>query len=80
LKPILIEASFQQWGLDFIGEFKDNSSNGNPCIFIATDYFTKWVEANPTKKETEEVFINFLSDRIITKFGAPATITTSNAK
>lgn len=28
LKPVVIEAPFQQWGLDFIGQFKDNSSNG----------------------------------------------------
>jgi hypothetical protein len=28
LKPVVIEAPFQQWGLDFVGEFKDNSSNG----------------------------------------------------
>jgi hypothetical protein len=28
LKPVVIEAPFQQWGLDFFGEFKDNSSNG----------------------------------------------------
>jgi hypothetical protein len=28
LKPIVIEAPFQQWGLDFVCEFKENSSNG----------------------------------------------------
>jgi hypothetical protein len=27
LKPVVVEAHFQQWGLEFIGEFKDNSSN-----------------------------------------------------
>jgi hypothetical protein len=28
LKPVVLEAPFNQWDLDFIGEFKDNSSNG----------------------------------------------------
>jgi transposase InsO family protein len=76
----VIEAPFQQWGLDFIGEFKDISSNGYWWILIATDYFTIWVESISTKKATEEVVINFLEDRIITRFGVPSKITTDNAK
>jgi hypothetical protein len=75
----VIEAPFQQWGLDFVGEFKDNSSNGYRWILTATDYFTRWVESIPTKKSTE-VVINFLEDRIITRFGVPSKITTDNAK
>jgi hypothetical protein len=80
LKPIIVEAPFQQWGLDFIGEFKDNSNNGYHWVLTATNYFTRWVEAIPTKKETEEVMMSFLEDRIITRFGAPTKITTDNAK
>jgi hypothetical protein len=80
LKPVVVEAPFQQWGLEFIGEFKDNSSNGYCWVLIATDYFTRWVESIPTKKETEEVIMSFLEDRIITRFGAPAKITTDNEK
>jgi hypothetical protein len=67
-------------GLDFIGKFKDNSSNGFRWILTATDYFTKWVESIPTKKSTEEVVMNFLEERIITIFGVPSKITTDNAK
>jgi transposase InsO family protein len=66
--------------LDFIGEFKDNSSNGYRWILTATDYFTRWVESIPTKKATEEVVMNFLEERIITRFGIPSKITTDNAK
>jgi hypothetical protein len=76
LNPIIVEAPFQQWGLDFISEFKDNSSNGNRWVLTATEYFTRWVEAILTKKEIEEVVMNFLEDRIITRFGAPAKINT----
>jgi hypothetical protein len=66
--------------LDFIGQFKDNSSNGYTWILTATDYFTKWVEAIPTKSATDKVVMNFLEDKIITRFGVPARITTDNAK
>jgi transposase InsO family protein len=80
LKPVVVEAPFQQWGLDFIGEFKDNSSNGYRWILTTTDYFTRWVESIPTKKTTKEVVKNFLEERIITRFGVPSKITTNNAK
>jgi hypothetical protein len=46
----------------------------------ATDYFTKWVEAIPTKSTIDKVVMDFLEDRIITRFGVPAKITTDNAK
>jgi transposase InsO family protein len=80
LQLVVVEAPFQQWGLDFIGQFKDNSSNGYTWIITTTDYFTKWVEAIPTKSATDKVVMDFLEDRIITRFGVPAKITTDNAK
>jgi transposase InsO family protein len=80
LWPVVVEAPFQQWGLDFLGQFKDNSSNGYTWILTATDYFTKWLEAIHTKWETNKVVIDFLEDGIITRFGVPAKITTDNSK
>ena len=78
LKPIVVQAPFQQWGLDFIGKFKDNSSNDYSWILTATYYFTKWVEAIPTKKATDAIVMDFLENRIITRFGVPARIITDN--
>jgi hypothetical protein len=49
LQPVVVEAPFQQWGLDFIGKFKDNSSNGYSWVITATYYFINWVESIPTK-------------------------------
>jgi hypothetical protein len=77
---MVVEGPFQQWGLDFVGEFKDNSSNSYRWILTTTDYFTWWVESIPTNKTTEEVVMNFLEERIITIFGVPSKITTDNSK
>jgi hypothetical protein len=50
LQPVIVEAPFQLWDLDFIGKFHPNSSNGYKWIITAIDYFTRWVKAIPTKK------------------------------
>jgi len=78
LKPITVEGPFQQWGLDFIGKFKENSSNGFSYILTATDYFTKWVEAIPTKNATDKVVMDFIEDKILTRFGVPSRIISDN--
>ena len=39
------------------------------------DYFTKCIEAIPTKARTEKIVIDFLEDKIITRFGVPSKIT-----
>ena len=43
---------------------------------MATDYFTKWVEAIPLKTVTSRKMVEFVKERIIYRFGIPQTITT----
>jgi hypothetical protein len=69
LVPVKTEAPFQQWGLDFIGEINPHSSAQHKWILTATDYFTKWVEAIPTRKATDSVVIDFLEESILSRFG-----------
>ena len=45
----------------------------------ATNYFTKWVEAIPTRKADESVIIRFIEDNILSRFGCPKRIVTDNA-
>jgi transposase InsO family protein len=45
-------------------------------VLLATDYFTKWVEAIPFKKVTSENMVEFVKEHIIYRFGIPQTITT----
>ena len=43
---------------------------------VATDYFTKWVEAIPLKMVTSKNMIDFVREHIVYRFGIPQTITT----
>ena len=79
LKPITVDAPFQKWGLDFIGEINPYSSGHHKYILIAIDFFTKWLEVIPTRKTTDKVIINFLEKNILSRFGYPRKIVTGNA-
>ncbi|BBH01899.1 hypothetical protein Prudu_012303 [Prunus dulcis] len=52
-------------------------SNKQHCfIIVATNYFTKWVEAKPVKSTTSQEIITFIEEQIIQRFGIPESITT----
>ena len=80
LKPISIEASFQQWGIDFIREIHPPSIGQRKWILTATNYFTKWIEAIPVRNATDTVIINFLIENILSQFGSPRKLVTNNAQ
>jgi hypothetical protein len=79
LKPIYLEAPFGQWGLDFIGEIHPQSLTQHKWILTTTNYFTKWIEAVPTKQATNDFIIRFLEDNIMSRFRCPTKIITDNA-
>jgi hypothetical protein len=68
---VKMEAPFQQWGLDFIGKINPHSSAQHRWILTAIDYFTKWVEAIPSRRATDSVVIDFLEENILSRFGYP---------
>ena len=78
LKPIHASGPFQQRGLDFIGEIIPHYSDQHRWILIATDYFTKWIEAIPTRKADHHVVMRFLTENIFTRFGCPHKLVTDN--
>jgi hypothetical protein len=78
LKPISVDAPFQQWGLDFIGEIHPPSSGHHRWILTATNYFTKWIEAVPSRQATNFFIIKFLENNILSRFGCPRKIITDN--
>jgi transposase InsO family protein len=79
LKPISVEAPFQQWGLYFIIEIHPPSSGQHRWILIAMDYFTKWIKAIPSKQAIDSVIIKFLENNILSRFDCPRKIITDNA-
>uniref|UniRef100_A0A2N9HLN2 Integrase catalytic domain-containing protein n=1 Tax=Fagus sylvatica TaxID=28930 RepID=A0A2N9HLN2_FAGSY len=57
---------FHTWGLDLIGPINP-SSGGYIWILVATEYFSKWVEAIPLRKATGAAVANFIREHIITR-------------
>jgi transposase InsO family protein len=73
-----VNGPFQQWGLDFIGEINPSSSGQHKWILVATKYFTKWIEAIPTRNATHQVVMKFLYENILSRFGFPKRLVTDN--
>ena len=46
LNPLSSPWPFAQWGLDIVGPFPKAMGN-KKYLLVGTDYFTKWVEAEP---------------------------------
>ncbi|XP_051140140.1 uncharacterized protein LOC127257718 [Andrographis paniculata] len=67
---------FKAWALDVIGKIHPASSKQHSFILVATDYFTKWVEAVHLKNATQKEVIEFVLNHIIYRFGIPHTLTT----
>ena len=65
---------FRGWALNVIGEIKPGSSKGHKYILVGLDYFTKWEEAIPLRKVTQDVVISFIQNHILHRFGIPETI------
>ena len=60
--------------MNLIRKIYPASSEGHN--FIATDYFTKWVEAVSLKKAEHKDVIQFIKEQIIHRLGIPQSITT----
>jgi hypothetical protein len=76
---VIVSRSFEQWGLDIIGEITPNSSKLHKYILTTTDYFTKWEEAIPLNHVNKKVVIQFIEQQLITRFGLPSILVFDNA-
>ena len=77
LSPLSSQWPFAQWGLDIVGPLHRTPGNKR-WLIVATDYFTKWVEAEPLSSITELDTKNFVWKNIITRFGIPRTLVSDN--
>jgi len=62
-----------------IRAIKPKASNGHRFIFVAIDYFTKWVEETLYANVTRKVVVRFIKKEIICRYGLPRKIITDNA-
>eukprot|EP00253_Pinus_taeda_P018169 PITA_18169 len=74
LKPQLVIEPFERWALDFVGPINP-PSNQKTYILVATDYVTKWVEAEILPRAIEESVIQFLL-HLFVRYGLPREIIT----
>ena len=76
MNPIIKPWLFRGWGIDLIGQIYPPSSKNHKFILMATDYFTKWVEAISLMTVTSKEMVEFIKEHIVYQFGTPQTITT----
>uniref|UniRef100_A0A2N9GIN6 Uncharacterized protein n=1 Tax=Fagus sylvatica TaxID=28930 RepID=A0A2N9GIN6_FAGSY len=77
LNPIASPWPFSQWGLDIVGPLPRAPGNRR-WLIVATDYFTKWVEAEPLVHITDADSKRFIWKNIITRFGIPRVLVSDN--
>ncbi|XP_024200480.1 uncharacterized protein LOC112203790 [Rosa chinensis] len=71
MQPIIKPWPARGWALDLIGMIHPHSSLQHKFIIVATDFFTKWVEAEPLKEASGGALRQFLFRNIICRFGIP---------
>lgn len=57
--PIIPIGPFEKWGVDFVRPLP-KTQHKNQYLIVATDYLTKWSEAQPVKRATQDVAIEFI--------------------
>ena len=77
LNPLSSPWPFAQWGLDILGPFPKAVGNKR-FLLVGTDYFTKWVEAEPLANIRDVDAKKFVWRNIVTRFGIPHTLISDN--
>ncbi|CAL2239077.1 unnamed protein product [Prunus armeniaca] len=78
LHPVTKPWPFRGWAMDIIGKIYPTASNQHAWILVATDYFTKWVEAESYQSISSTQVVRFFENHIVHRFGIPETITADN--
>jgi len=66
MNPIMKPWPFRGWGIDLIGQVFLSS---NKFVLVATDYFTKWIEAIPLKVASSANVIEFIFNIVFIDLG-----------
>ncbi|CAL8151930.1 unnamed protein product [Prunus armeniaca] len=71
LHPVTKPWPFRGWAVGIIGKIYPAASNQNAWILVATDYFTKWVEAESYRSISSTQVVRYFENHIVHKFGIP---------
>ncbi|XP_057484915.1 uncharacterized protein LOC130771317 [Actinidia eriantha] len=77
LTPLTSPWPFAQWGMDIVGVLPRAPGNKR-FLLAATDYFTKWIEAEPVAQIREVDVIKFIRQNILSRFGIPPAFVSDN--
>ena len=77
LNPLSSPWPFAQWGLDIIGPFPKVAGNQR-FLVVGTNYFTKWVEAEPLANIRDVDIKRFVWKNIVTWFRIPYSLILDN--
>ena len=77
MNPLSNSWPFAQWGLDIVGPFPKAAGN-KKYLLVSTDYFTKWVEAEPLANIRDVDMKKFVWKNIVTRFGIPYSLISDN--
>ena len=78
LNPLSSPWPFAQWGLDIVRPFSKTTGNKR-WLLVDTDYFTKWVTAEPLANIRDMDAKRFVWKNIVTRFGIPHTFISNNS-
>ena len=68
---------FIQWGIDIVGLFPTVPTQ-KKLLLVATDYFSKWIEAEAFASIKDRDVTRFIWKNIVCRFGIPRTIVSDN--
>ena len=77
--PMMAQWPFAQWGLDNLGPFSLGTKQ-TKFLVVGFDYFTKWVEAEPLAKVTQQNVKNFVWENIVYRFGVSTVLVSENGR
>ena len=77
LNPLSSPWPFAQWGLDIVGPFPKAVGNKR-YLLVGTDYFTKWVKAEPLANIKDADAKMFVWRNIVTQFGVLRVLISDN--
>ncbi|XP_061351287.1 uncharacterized protein LOC133296340 [Gastrolobium bilobum] len=68
---------FHKWGMDILGPFP-KATGRIQWLIVATNYFTKWVEAEAVATITSQNVRKFFWRNVVYRFGIPGEVITDN--